>query len=173
MKDIYNRQYTKLQLVLANLGGIMKFIFTVSSIIVYLINDNLFYVNMANQFFDYQNKENDPITIVKVNNKEDFNLKMSFIKRLCPSKIHKDSIKLMKDKLSIDSILKLMEEFEKLKIYILKTENLDNFEEFFHNKFNFYEYKTNLNKNNKISIVFNERSSNNLSNLKLVNALNK
>jgi hypothetical protein len=51
----FKRGYPKLQSVVANIGGIMKFIMMVSSLLSQYVSSQLFYVDLANYFIRDEN----------------------------------------------------------------------------------------------------------------------
>jgi hypothetical protein len=66
VKDIYNRRYLKLQEVLANIGGMAKLVFMLSTIIVEFCTEKLFYVDLGSNFIDIEPEEKNKTNIVNI-----------------------------------------------------------------------------------------------------------
>jgi hypothetical protein len=57
--DKYKRFYPKLQTVLANIGGVMKFIMFIGQMITQIITTKIMYIDLSNSFVDHDIKENE------------------------------------------------------------------------------------------------------------------
>jgi hypothetical protein len=73
----YNRLYLKFQLVIANIGGIIKLIMTVTELVVFYITKNLHSQNLSNLVFHFNEKEK-LVSRIKVPNFTINNQKVDF-----------------------------------------------------------------------------------------------
>jgi hypothetical protein len=55
--DRYRRYYSKLQSVLANIGGVLEFVFFLSKLISYYITEQMMYVDLSNNIINWENGE--------------------------------------------------------------------------------------------------------------------
>jgi hypothetical protein len=73
----YNRLYLKFQLVIANIGGIIKLIMTVTELVVFYITKNIHSQNLSNLVFHFRGKEK-LVTMIKIPNFTINNQKVGF-----------------------------------------------------------------------------------------------
>jgi hypothetical protein len=61
--ETYLKTYVKLPVIIANIGGVMKLLLMVASMLNYKVKSSLMMVELINDFFDYEVKKKDPAVL--------------------------------------------------------------------------------------------------------------
>jgi hypothetical protein len=157
--DYFERDFIKMQLVLACLGGVFQFFHVLATFINSIISPHLYHLSLINKTFTFIEEKPKPRmenTIVlknymhetrRTNAKAAKGLRLKAVEFILPCFRNKTFDKLKNEiilKLNIDNIIKMMIDVDRLKDLLLNTEQKKQFEKKLYYK-NYMQEEVNLN----------------------------